>query len=349
MVKVGIDIAAKKFDAAIRTKERVISSQCFSNDETGFKDLVVWLKSHLKTDLLQTSVIMEATGVYHENLAYFLHKLGFPVCIVLANVATAFAKSHNIKSKNDKIDARTLAKLGLERELRVWVPCSESARDIKQVTREQEDLAKARTVVLNQLHALKSGHYVNEILLSRLEAHLSFLEEQQSSVEKHLKTLINADPRLKADFDHMVSIIGIGLLSAATILGETDGFALFTNRNQLVSFAGYDVVTHQSGKSVNKPPHISKKGNSHIRRVLYMAAMSAIQHNSECAALYERVFKKTGIKMKGVVAVQRKLLVLTYAVVKNKCDYDIEKHRKDAVPKVKGKPSDGVCVEEEAA
>lgn len=346
MVKVGVDIAAKKFDAAIRTKKGVLSFQTFSNDEAGFNAFVVWLQSQLKDAFLQCSVIMEATGVYHENLAYFLDKLGFPVCIVLANVVKAYSKSLNIKSKNDKIDARTLAQLGLERELRVWVPCSENALDLKQVTREHEDLAKARTVLKNQLHALKSGHYVNQVLLSRLDAHLTFIEKQLSEVKKHLKTLIDTNPSLKAKFDHMVSISGVALITAATILAETDGFALFTSRNQLVSYAGYDVVTYQSGTSVYKAPHISKKGNSHIRRVLYMAAMSAIQHNSECAALYERVYKNTGIKMKGLVAVQRKLLVLTYAVVKNKCDYNIEKHRKDAIPKLKDNTS--ALVEQEA-
>ncbi|HAD13144.1 MAG TPA: IS110 family transposase, partial [Saprospirales bacterium] len=103
---------------------------------------------------------------------------------------------------------------------------------------------------------------------------------------------------------------------------ETDGFALFKNKAQLVSFAGYDVVQRESGTSVKGTTRISKKGNSYIRRALYFPALTAVKYEPQFKDFYQRVFEKSFIKMKGYVAVQRKLLVLIYTLYKKEEPYD---------------------------
>ena len=105
-------------------------------------------------------------------------------------------------------------------------------------------------------------------------------------------------------------------------MAETNGFALFHDQAQLVSYAGYDVVENQSSKRVGKT-RISKRGNARIRRILYMPALCAVTHQEVGPkALYERVYQRTGIKMKGYVAVQKKLLCLIYALWKKDQTYD---------------------------
>ena len=89
---------------------------------------------------------------------------------------------------------------------------------------------------------------------------------------------------------------------------------LFTNRNQIVSYAGYDVIKKESGTSVNAPTKISKKGNSYIRQMLYMSAMSAARSDDHHKDYYQRIVCKSGIKLKANVAIQRKLLLLIYAL-----------------------------------
>ncbi len=125
-----------------------------------------------------------------------------------------------------------------------------------------------------------------------------------------------------AKIEQLSKVKGLGLLSAATIVAETNGFTGFDNVRQLVSFAGYDVVENQSGQRVGKTK-ISKKGNSRIRRMLFMPAFNAVRFGEpSCQALFERVYVRTRIKMKGYVAVQKKLLTLCYALWKNNTEYD---------------------------
>jgi transposase len=121
---------------------------------------------------------------------------------------------------------------------------------------------------------------------------------------------------LKDKITKITTIKGVGLLTAATIISETNGFALFTNQKQLTSYAGFDVVENQSGKRSGKTK-ISKQGNSHIRRILYMPAFHAVSKNVPvCKALYERLTAKGKKKMVAYVAVQKKLLILIYTLWK---------------------------------
>lgn len=102
----------------------------------------------------------------------------------------------------------------------------------------------------------------------------------------------------------------------AVIVGETNGFALIKNQAQLVSYAGYEVVEHQSGQQQGKP-RISKKGNAYIRRAMYMPALSVIGYPKTAYwPLCQRICERTGIKTRGCVAVQKKLLCLLYALWK---------------------------------
>ena len=122
--------------------------------------------------------------------------------------------------------------------------------------------------------------------------------------------------------DRISTIKGIGMISIAVIIAETNGFALFNNSSQLISYAGYDIIESQSGKRTGKTK-ISKKGNSQIRRALHMPAFVAVTHQvSVLYHLYQRTLAKHGIKMKSYVAVQKKLLILVYTLWKNNAPFD---------------------------
>jgi transposase len=119
----------------------------------------------------------------------------------------------------------------------------------------------------------------------------------------------------------MASIKGVGILTVAVLLAETNGFVLFENCRQLVSYAGYDVVENQSGKRSGKTK-ISKKGNSHIRRALFMPAFSVITYEIKpFSDLFNRTFENHKIKMKSYVAVQKKLLVIMYSLWKKEVSF----------------------------
>ena len=118
----------------------------------------------------------------------------------------------------------------------------------------------------------------------------------------------------------------MGLISIATVIAETDGFALFENQKQLVCYSGYDVIRNQSGNR-NGKTRISKLGNPRIRRILFMPAFSVVKYNTgSFKDLYERVYSKSKIKMKAYVAVQRKLLILIYTLWKKNEKFNPERH-----------------------
>ena len=151
---------------------------------------------------------------------------------------------------------------------------------------------------------------------------LSALTELLKQVENAISESVKGNELLKQKVELACSIKGIGELTAATIIAETNGFALFENQKQLESYVGYDVIENQSGNHVGRTK-ISKKGNSHIRRILHMAALNAVTYKVKpFVDLYERVYLKTSIKMKGYVAVQRKLLVMLYALYKKNEKFD---------------------------
>lgn len=107
-------------------------------------------------------------------------------------------------------------------------------------------------------------------------------------------------------------------MTAAIVLSETNGFELIRNKKQLVSYAGLDIKEKQSGTSIHGIPKISKKGNRVLRKSLHLPAITSIKHNENHRDLFARIVSKNGIKMKGVVAVQRKVLELIYTLHKNK-------------------------------
>jgi transposase len=118
--------------------------------------------------------------------------------------------------------------------------------------------------------------------------------------------------------DKICHIKGVGTLTVATIVAEANGFDLIKNIPQLISYAGYDVVEDQSGKRIGKTK-ISKKGNTHIRRILHMPALNMMTYQvGTMPALFERTLNKHGIKMKSYVALQRKLLILIYTLGKRR-------------------------------
>ena len=241
--------------------------------------------------------------------------------VQLAKNVKFFMQSHNIKSKTDDIDAQAIAQMGLERKLKLWQPGSIQMRLLKHLCRERIMLQAEQTSVKNQSHAWKHTYKPEKNILKRLENRLSFIKEQIQEIEQEIKSIVENDQDLAKRVANVCTIKGVGLLSAIVIIAETNGFALFNNKAQLISYAGYDVVRKQSGNSEAKT-RISKKGNKNIRKALFFPATTACRFNTKMKSTYEKISERTAIKMKGNVAVQRKMLILIYTIYKNNIPYD---------------------------
>jgi transposase len=323
---IGIDISKDTFMACIGFQKSDLSVQFastkkFDNTYSGFEKLRVWSNSFAKTEL-PLSFTMEATGIYYETLAYYLFEHGLSVSVQLAKQVKNYVLSLNVKTKTDESDAKVIAQMGLERKLKSWNPASDAMRGIKLLIREREDLIDENKAIKNQLHALMHGKNPPENIIARLKKRIDFINQQLLEIEKEIKTTTQLDPLLNQKIANVCTIKGVSFITAITIIAETNGFALTTSPRALVSYAGYDVVKNQSGTSLNSKTKISKKGNKRIRKALYFPAVSASQHDPKHKAIYTRIHEKTTIKMKGAVAIQRRLLVLIYTLFKNNVPYD---------------------------
>jgi transposase len=304
---------------------KVKSSRTVKNNKSGFEEIKSWISKCRDKNQPDTRVkiVMEATGTYYENLAYALsEESSYKMSVLLPNVVKAFGKSLNVNSKTDLIDAGVMARMGLERNLDEWKRPEESFRKIRNMGRERDGLLEERVVVSNKLHALQNSHKPEKSVIKRLKARETFLSKQIKESEKEMKDAIKSNEELTNEVARLKKIPGVGLLTAAIVLAETDNFNLIRNKAQLVSYAGLDVVDRQSGSSVNGKSKISKRGNSRLRKALYFPAITHVTSNGIYANKLMPIIIRTGIKMKAYVAIQRKLLVLMYTLHKNKTEYD---------------------------
>jgi len=322
---VGLDISSKKVNGCISVideNQKVRSSIVFYNTINGFKELELWIKKWHVESQVPLVICMEATGIYHENCAHFLFEKTHKVSIVLPNKAKHYLISLGLKSKNDTIDAKGLSKMGAEQCLDTWQPLGKYFYELRQYTRQYQNLQEQKTVIKNQLHALELGMYINKPVIKQLEKVILLFDKQLKELDKMIKKHLDSDENVKQKAINICQIKGIASLSLATILAETNGFELFKNYKQLVSYAGFDVVERESGTSVGKT-RISKKGNSHIRRALFMPAFTVVTYKQKpFVDLYNRTLEKHGIKMKSYVAVQKKLLTTIYHLWKKNEMYD---------------------------
>lgn len=331
---VGCDISKDDFKVSFQQllegqHIRIKASRTFKNTKAGFLAFLTWIDKKRVQDI-PVRVTLEATGVYYEQLVYCLDDHDIYVSVLLGTVSSNYMKSLNINSKTDKIDAKALGQMGLERDLEQWKPSSPNARTIKQLTRDRVSLLEEKTALSNKLHALMHAHESNEIVIKRVLQRIKLVQRQIKEADKDIQNALKKDENMAQHVEHICKAKGIGVITATTIIAETDGFNLFTSRAQLVSYAGYDIVQKQSGTSVNGKTRISKKGNKYIRRALYFPSIVIVQHEEVFKQLYKRVLKRTGVKKKALVAVQRKILVLIYSLYKNNQEFDPNFHKTES-------------------
>ncbi len=338
-VNLGIDVAKDNCEcnlSALTTEldVKVIGAKVFLNTEHGLKELLKWMKKNCPADCTKLHVVIEASGVYHERFALGLQQAGYCVSVVLPNKAKKYMESLGLKSKNDRIDAKGLARMGCEQKLEQWSPLSPFYQKLRTYTRLHEDIQQKKTDTINQLHALKHSAVQMKDAIEVLERLADVFDTELAKTKQLIDDHIGTNAEVKEKVNKVCKIKGIGTLTVATVVAEANGFDLMENIPQLVSYAGYDVVEDQSGKRIGKTK-ISKKGNHHIRRILHMPALNMVTYQvGAMPALFDRTLDKHGIKMKSYVALQRKLLILIYTLWKKNEAFD-ENYHKDISATVK--------------
>jgi transposase len=321
---IGIDVSKNDFKVCLgviydQLETRNVYEHVYVNDKKGIKQFIKDITA--KTDEFTPIVfVMEATGVYHQELAYALAAEELSVVILLPNKAKSFSKSINIRAKSDVIDAKLLCQMGIERKLSTWQPPETMFATLKVLTREREALVLQRSKLKNQLHAYQTAFVKADKTINRIKAHILYLTKQIRDTQADMKALVKQNQPVADRVKKITKVKGLSFLSVITILAETDGFNIILNQKQLIGYSGLDVRVEQSGEK-NIQGRITKKGNSHLRKALYMPALSACRTNKTMKLFYTNLNQRQKAKKQGVIAVQRKLLLLTYSLWKTGQDY----------------------------
>ena len=325
---VGNDISMDDFHACIKVRNEsgkvtIKGTKTFKNTAAGFKEFYRWVMDR-KIDGCTLSFVMEATGVYYEDLAYFLHQKQEQVAVVLANKIKGYAKSLNVKTKTDKVDSKIIAGFGIERNVKQWKPMSPVYRELRDYCRELLSTKKEMNKAKNQLHALLKAYNKSSGIINLKKKQIAFSSKRIEAIKKKLNKIVDKDPALKKKLAKLQSIPGLAFETSVILASETTGFELFTSIRQLVSYAGLDIEFKESGRFKGKT-RITKKGNSRIRQALFMPAMSASRCNESIKKLHERVCERNpDVKRKGIVAGMRKLLIYAFVIWKKDTAYDRE-------------------------
>jgi len=326
---IGIDMGKQKFHGCIKREDedghqKVVATKQFENIPSGHKSFYEWVNKHRKDKSVVYQILIEVTGVYHENLLYFLYDKGLEVCVEMPKRVKRFLESTGQKSKTDKLDSKGIAQMACERKLKRWQPLSKHIRELRALLRHRKSLIKSKVQFQNQLHAINYSSLEGKAIKRSLKSSIKRLAEQIKKLEKQILQMAQKDKELYEQIEMIVdSISGLGLISVLTIVAETNGFSEFKSVKQLESYAGFDVIENSSGDHKGKTK-ISKRGNVHLRTATYMPTLTIIgQKTGLFYSFYLRIVKRSGgIKKKAMVAVQRKLLVIVYTLWKKKEKFD---------------------------
>ena len=297
---VGIDISKATLDVHLHPAG---AARQFANDTKGIISLVGWLGDH---DIAR--IVFEPTGPYHHRLERRLGKAGMPLAKVNPLQARRFAQAVGSHAKTDAIDAALLARMGALLTPTVRPIISQTIDDMKELHIARLALVKDRTAAKNREHACRSP------LLKRHAAQrLAQIDRQIAAIDTALKALLQSEPELVARFDVLVSIPGIGALTAITMLIEMPELGQLDNK-QVASLAGLAPQARDSGQHRGRR-HI-RGGRAILRQALYMPALVATRFNVDMKAKYQALVAAGKPPKVAITAVMRKLIILANALLK---------------------------------
>lgn len=316
---VGIDIASSSFTVCVGSLpwKVVLKPQEFENTTDGFQALVEWL-SRNNLPAGQTIVCMEATGVYGESLAYFLHAEGYRVCVEPPlKVKRAFKPNG---PKSDPVDSLQIAEYAAryQDQLRLWQPRSEILEQIRVLLATREQFVAQRTAHKNSLQNIQ-----RKVVKTPLaeQAHTQIIEQmkrQIQAIDQEMHRLVDDDPTFRHMLLLLLSVPGVGFLLAThllLLLQVSDDY------RKIAAHLGVAPNEHSSGSSVYKRASSRHFGPPATRKLLYLAACSVRTHRQDFKAYFLRKTAEGKSAHLVINNIANKLIKISYAVLRTNTPY----------------------------
>lgn len=296
---VGIDVSKEWLDIHVQPEG---ASHRVTNDTQGVSQLKRWLS---RFDVALVAV--EATGKWHRALCRSLHASGLPVAVVDPFRVRMFAKAQGILAKTDRLDARVLAAFAAVMTPPVRPPAPEAMDDLKELVAARDSLAAQQAALKNQLCAAQSA-----FLKRQLKARITRAEKDIAALEREILNRIEADEALARRHTILLSVPGFGPAVAASLVANLAELGACSAK-QIGLLAGLAPIADESGK--RQGVRVIWGGRAGVRRMLYLAALSAARFNADMKAFYRRLIDQRKPAKLALVAVARKLAILANTLV----------------------------------
>lgn len=309
-VFVGVDVSKDILDLCLLRESGKPLYERFANNRDGHSKLLAWTRK--QGSHASRRFCMEATGAYSDAIALYLHEANEYVSVVNPAVIK-YSSADGASNKTDRTAALKIAHFTRLHRPETWQPPSPEMRELIALVRHLDDLVtqqgqiKTRLTIPGQIPPVKDS----------LRKLLSTLGEQIKDIEAQIKQHTDDHPELKRSIELLETIPGIAKTTALRLLAEMPVADKKHSAQSAAAYAGLSPKEHRSGTSVHRATRISKSGNKHLRRSLYMPAICAIKHNPLVRALAERMAAAGKARMAIVAAAMRKLLMIAYGVLKS--------------------------------
>jgi transposase len=298
---VGIDVAKATLDVAIGSDGEMVQVE---NNEGGIAELLKRL-----SETTPVLVVLEATGGYESLVAGAVAGQGISVAVVNPRQVRDFAKATGVLAKTDRIDARVLARFAeaVRPEPRP-LPTAE-VKELEALLSRRRQIVDMLTMEKNRLSIAAA-----ERMKKELKKHIAWLEEALRRADDDIDKTIRKSPAWREQEDLLRSFPGIGPVSARTMLAELPELGAL-NRKKIAALVGIAPLNRDSGTL--QGTRTCWGGRASVRRVLYMATVTAVRCNPVIRSTYTAL-RARGKKPKvAIVACMRKLLTILTAMVRD--------------------------------
>jgi transposase len=301
-VFVGIDVSKDRLDVHVRP-----SGEAFvvTRDGTGLEELVERLQA-----LTPTLIAVEATGGFETIVAAAIAGASLPLAVVNPAQVRHFAQAVGKRAKTDPIDAAVIARFAEAVKPEPRPVPDEAARLLGELVGRRRQIIEM--LVAERQRETRAG---NVRVRKSLARHIKVLEKELVEIDDDIGSLIRGSPVWREKEDLLVSVPGVADKTSSSLLAEVPELGRLTRR-QIASLVGVAPFTRQSGRWKGKS--MIAGGRAAPRTAIYMAALTASQHNPVLKAFYRRLLAAGKPKMVALIAVARKLLTILNAMLRDR-------------------------------
>lgn len=318
MVEVGIDVSAKQLVVAASRDTESLGREVFDNTAEGRAKLCRWVSKRGK----HRRVCLEATGIYSLDVSVALDRSGAEVMVLNPRVSADYAKARLQRSKTDAADAEVLLDYLQRMPFVRWIAPAPERLELRAMLRRIGALKRMLVEEKNRLAAARAADQTTRLIHNDIEVSIRHIERRIEQLNRQASELIDRSPELSRAYKLLLTISGIGHVTALQLTAELLLLPSDMTARQLVAHAGLDPRLHQSGSSVHKPPRVSKAGNRHVRAALFLPAFAAVRHDQYVRAFYDRLIARGKKPLQATVAVMRKLLHAIHGVLRTNTSFD---------------------------